>query len=55
MQGVRGDVLLQGAGATLALARANSDAITPLGQFHGIAGTILAGVLALLIHRRRKR
>lgn len=42
VEGAVGDVLLGGGTSTLVLLTANADRITPLGQFHGIVGTILA-------------
>ncbi|CAG0989639.1 hypothetical protein PHYC_02216 [Phycisphaerales bacterium] len=40
-----GDVILQGGGAILNLVNTNADRITPIGQFHGIVGTVFASDL----------
>lgn len=42
VDGSVGDVILQGGGATLNLVNANADRLTPIGQFHGIVGSIFA-------------
>ncbi len=42
VSGAIGDVILQGDAATLTSVRANSDRLTPVGQFHGIVGSIYA-------------
>ncbi|MEL7472819.1 MAG: hypothetical protein AAGK04_05820 [Planctomycetota bacterium] len=45
VSGAVGDVILQGAGTAIITLTANSDSVTPAGEFHGIVGSIYAPLI----------